>query len=755
MLNNIPAELRRLKQWVCAGPDKVPLTPRTGKAADPTNPNTWGTYEEAIRSGYKHVGFVLSHDDPYSIIDLDEPLDDVQESRHTAILGAMSHTYAEYSQSRRGVHIICRGNIPAGVRRDKVEVYSAERYMICTGDVLQARPIEDCQEVLTTLYNEMQSTATVELNEDGEEKLPDEYIVEMATNADNGDKFGRLWRGEWQGYYPSQSEADFALMAIIGFYTRHNGQARRLFRASALGQRDKAQRDKYLNYMLGKVRAHQPPEVNLEELLNNANKQLQIKRTPPPPPPRGQTTTGAIVAEEPPTGDGRRQTDVQWGKLNYPPGIIGDIARYFEASAIRPVPEIALGAAIGLVAGVAGRSYNISGTGLNQYLVLLAKTGSGKEGAQTGIDTLIAAVRETVPMADTFMGPATFASGQALVRILDQHPCFVSVLGEIGITLQHLCDPRAPTPTQMLKKVLLDLYTKSGWNKVLRPSVYSDSDKNTKMIQAPAVTILGESTPDIFYGGLDHSHILEGLIPRFSIMEYTGPRPDRNPNAFAPPPEELVNAMADLTVVSLTCRQNNSCCPVSTDWEADELLNQFDDYATKQINTAPGEVEKHLWNRAHLKALKMAALLAVGVDPKQPVVTRELAEWACQFVTTDVNNLLAKFTAGDIGSGESKQENDLKRAINDYFTLTKAQLDTYAVPTELRKDPVIPFHYLRRRTRMLASFKNDRLGPSKALNNLLEEMVKSEMLVQVPGNLAWEKYQIRSAIYTTGATWQG
>ena len=45
MLNNIPAELRRLKQWVVAGADKVPINPRTAKKADPTDSTTWGSYD--------------------------------------------------------------------------------------------------------------------------------------------------------------------------------------------------------------------------------------------------------------------------------------------------------------------------------------------------------------------------------------------------------------------------------------------------------------------------------------------------------------------------------------------------------------------------------------------------------------------------------------------------------------------------------------------------------------------------------------
>jgi len=114
--------------------------------------------------------------------------------------------------------------------------------------------------------------------------------------------------------------------------------------------------------------------------------------------------------------------------IEFPPGLLGDIARYSLAAAIRPVPEIALAAAIACMAGIVGRQYNISGTGLNQYILLLAKTGTGKESVQSSIDRLFAEVSKTVPAAQTFLGPSRFASGQALNKRFQKQPCFVAFL---------------------------------------------------------------------------------------------------------------------------------------------------------------------------------------------------------------------------------------------------------------------------------------------------------------------------------------
>lgn len=740
MRNNIPMELRALPQWVCAGPDKVPLSPRTGQPASVTDPNTWATFEEAVRTGMKHVGFVLAEWDPYTIIDLDnkpsKPCTPEQWARHQKILEAFD-SYTERSASGTGYHIIVKGRIPAGVHRDNVEVYSTARYMICTGDVVRNTPIADYQQLLDVLYGEMKPADVVELD-DVEGIMSDEEVVEMAMRAANADKFNELCRGDWQAMgYESQSEADFALMSIFAYYTRDNEQVRRLFRMSPLGQREKAQKnDKYLNFALGKIRAQQPPLVDFEELQANMAPATSIPEAPTQAPAPYIKDTAPVVPG-----------------VSLPPGLVGEVAQYIYQTAIRPVPEIALGAAIAITAGVCARSYNISGSGLNQYLILLAKTGAGKEGAVTGIDNLIAAIRPQVPMVDQFIGPSAFASGQALIKVLDDRPCFVSVLGEFGLTLQQLCDPRASSPQIMLKKVLLDLYSKSGWNKVLRSSVYSDTDKNTKIVQAPNVTILGESTPESFFEGLDSIHIAEGLIPRFSVIEYTGPRPPRNRNANQPPSQQLVARFSELVAVSLTTANNGTCANVQMDSTAIQLMDEFDAKADGMINAAGSDVDMQLWNRAHLKALKLAAVIAVGCNPHAPVVTPDIARWSIDFVERDVAVMTTRFQRGEVGVGDHRHEVDIRKAVENYLAMSESQRLQYKTPKSLLNQPVVPFHYLRRKLRLLSAFKNDRRGVARALEDSLKDMVKAEILRQVPPQQAMEKFGVTTELYVKGPTW--
>lgn len=738
MLDNIPGELRLLNQWVTSGSNKMPINPRTGQAASVTDPNTWASFIEARQGGYQHVGFVLTCDDPYTIIDLDKPLTAEQAERHRRVYAAFN-SYAELSQSGNGIHIIVKGRVPSGVRRDKVEVYSEARYMICTGNVINPAPITDHQPLLEAIHREMASTVVAEL-EEREQVLTDEQLFDVASKAVNGSKFDKLCSGDISEY-ASQSEADFALLAMLCFYSKSDSQVRRLFRYSALGQRDKAlKNDDYIDRALVKIRGKQAgARVDISALLDQPLLPgldatiSEIKLSPPAPPPP--------LPLQP--------------RVPLPPGLVGEMAEYIFSSAIRPVHEVALSAGIALAAGILGRHFNISSTGLNQYIILLAKTGTGKEGAHGGIDALLGSVRDQVPAADMFIGPGTFASGQALTRVLDKSPCFVSVLGEVGITLQQICDKRAGAHNVQLRKVLLDVFAKSGWNKWLRPSVYSDTEKNTSMVRAPNVTILGESTPENFYGALDSAHISEGLVPRFLVIEYDGPRPPSNQQAFHRPSMQLQQKLVVACQTSLTMRNNETCCPVQMDQWAQTLLDIFNVTADDMINgAAEDEVVKQLWNRAHIKALKLSALVAVGCNIHQPIITKEVAQWAIDLVNRDVANMSAKFSTGEVGKGDQQQEADIRKACDRYPQLTEKQRATFKVPKLLLdKGNLIPYVYLKRYLVARQSFVTDRRGAVAAIQAALADMVKAGTLAQIPVDQARKELGVDSPVYYRGETW--
>lgn len=749
--NAIPEELRALNQWVvwkyedigAKKPTKVPYS-CNGQHADVTKPATWSSFQDCFNTfnagGYNGIGFVFSSSDKYFVIDLDDTNGDNEAFERQLKIYKEFDTYSELSPSGKGVHLIGRGKVPSGRRRSFIEIYSSERYITFTGNVHNHKPIKDCQEILTQLWEQMGGKINnIVYDGNSPETAPDNEILTRALNASNGDKFEKLLNGNWQELYQSQSEADYAFIDIIAYYTQNKAQIVRIFRASKLGQRDKAKRVDYVDRMILQSFDKMVPPIDFDG-FKNALEEIKAK--------------GRIAQSVEPTahnsiGTGSSPSPVATSTIPLPPGLIGHIAQFIYSAAPRPVPEIALAGALGLMAGICGKAYNISNSGLNQYILLLAKTGMGKEGMAAGIDKLISAVKMSVPTATEFIGPAYISSGQALVKHIHDNPCFVSILGEFGLRVQAMSGDTASAHERMLKQVLLEVYQKSGSTDIFRPSIYADKEKNTTSTIGPAFSILGESVPSTFYNSLTEEMIVEGLLPRFLLIEYNGVRVELNKHAaLVQPPFQLVEMVAQLAANCKQLMHNNKTINVRMDETAQRLADDFDSFTTAKINQTSNEVVLNLWNRAHLKALKLAALIAVGVNPFDPIVIQEYIVWAINMVQTDIIRLAGKFETGEVGTntGENKQQKEILRVVQDFIKKEYSQIENYmagGLPAQrqlMHSNRVIPYAYIHKRLIVQQAFKNDRLGATTAIKRAIQTLVENDKLREVPRHEMQQKF---------------
>ncbi|QBZ71743.1 hypothetical protein [Pseudomonas phage KP1] len=746
MLENIPLEMRVYVQWVMwryedtdsQKPTKVPYSARNGKLASVSDPSTWATFDEctaALNTGwYNGIGFVLTESDPYAFIDLDDTKgDQTALDRQHKIFNEFD-SYAELSPSGAGLHIIIKGALTSGRRRSFIEIYSSGRYMTMTGNVYRNAPIKEQNELLNVLWGQMGQGSVAVAHYAGlaEAKETDEQVLNRAITAANGDKFAELYAGRWEGMYSSQSEADFALVDIIAFYTQNRAQISRLFRLSGLGQRDKAQRNDYVSYMLNKCFDRMLPPVDIDGLRNKLDEAIAAKEAlerskvlsqnsnatnhPPQPAPSIPETSNVY---------------------SVPPGLIGEIAQFIYAQAPRPVAEIALAGAIGLVSGIIGRAYNISGTGLNQYVLLLAPTGTGKEAIASGIDKLMSQVIRTVPAASDFIGPGEIASSQAVIKYMSRGPTsFVSMVGEFGIYLQQMASLNAPPHLIGLRRFLLDAYNKSGEGKVLRPSIYSDKDKNTTAVLSPAFTLMGESTPEKFYEGLHEGLISEGLLPRFTMIEYKGNVPPLNKaGASARPSFELIDRLSTLCAHALMLNSQHKAIHVQYAEGVERQTDEFEEHCRNNVNCSDRDVRRQLWSRAHMKALKLAATVAVGCNPYDPLITSDVLTWAINLVVADVRNLLGRFDAGEIGidNDETKQLSKVMTSVKDFVVSPWPEVSKYAGEGAgvLHSNRIVPFAYIQRRLASVAVFRKDRTGATNSIKRALKTLCERGDLQEV------------------------
>ena len=252
---NIPFTLKQMKQWVCfrirktdLKTEKYMISPITGKFAKSNENETWSDFKTAynymIKNRLHGLAFVLT--EGIVFIDIDHSIDDkgdFSELTKTLLL-ELPNTYAEKSVSGKGVHILCYGQLPINAmkRNDKIglEMYDTKRFICITGDLIENR------KNLLDYSNKIQS-----INESFVGKripkqvitfehsisFDDKELLLKIRNSKIGSTFERLYSGDISGY-PSHSNADFAFVRMLAFWTQDRQQIDSIFRSSGL-YRDK------------------------------------------------------------------------------------------------------------------------------------------------------------------------------------------------------------------------------------------------------------------------------------------------------------------------------------------------------------------------------------------------------------------------------------------------------------------------------------------------------------------------------------
>lgn len=265
----IPEELQRLRQWVCwrveerrGKPTKAPVNARSksGQHASSTDPSTWSSFAAAVKRAERDasiagIGFVFTTDDPYVGIDIDRDHDDDAENALDLI--AQFDTYAEWSPSGAGVHLIGRATLPDGKGRHPkgIGVFAHGRFFTMTGRAIDGHTaVADIQTPLDRHWPlwfpprvEPLARPTLAWS------AADDEVLDRCRSAKNAGKFIALYdHGDTAPYQNNESEADLALMSLLAFYTQDPAQLDRLFRASAR-YRAKWEREDYRDMTISRA----------------------------------------------------------------------------------------------------------------------------------------------------------------------------------------------------------------------------------------------------------------------------------------------------------------------------------------------------------------------------------------------------------------------------------------------------------------------------------------------------------------------
>lgn len=270
---------------------KLPYNPHTHRLASPTDPSTWGTYQEALKALstglYNGIEFVFTETDPFIGIDLDHC---VHGNRRidlpAALLVRRLQSYSEYSDND-GLHVLIKAQAPFTTRRyQNTEVFASAHALSLTLRHVSGTPtaIEEREEELNNLLasfpnrggEERPAPRIIWQNEpqqitEVEKRLLEHWKREHANFARYYEGDRRLWLGNKKEVY-SKSEADFVLCLMLLTRTHDNiEQVKRFFRASGLFDPYKTDRPSGHDPLTGK------PVTYLEMTIYNA-----LKKRPKP-----------------------------------------------------------------------------------------------------------------------------------------------------------------------------------------------------------------------------------------------------------------------------------------------------------------------------------------------------------------------------------------------------------------------------------------------------------------------------------------
>jgi hypothetical protein len=166
-------------------------------------------------------------------------------------------------------------------------------------------------------------------------------------------------------------------------------------------------------------------------------------------------------------------------------------------------------------------------------------------------------------------------------------------------------------------------------------------------------------------------------------------------------------------------------------------MKDFDRYADTQINGANSrETNRHMWNRAHLKALKLAAIVAVGLNPHYPVVDLDCAQWATDLVVRDITNILERFERGEVGGAQwaqtKRQIADMIGVITRFMRGDGTDAAKYGIPGNMHMQGVFTLTALTRRLMAIASFRNDRMGATNAIKRAVQHLLDGDEIRELP-----------------------
>ncbi|MBY5866007.1 DUF3987 domain-containing protein [Rhizobium leguminosarum] len=313
-------------------------------------------------------------------------------------------------------------------------------------------------------------------------------------------------------------------------------------------------------------------------------------------------------------------------------GLLSEIATWVSKTAIVPVPELSLAAAIALLGGCFGnKAIGPTNAGVNVYFATLLATAGGKGHPPKAIRALgdLCGATGAVSNGD----PTSYA---AIERMLRKSISTVAVLDEFGILLQDINGKNQNSASASIRKMLLAIFDQS--NSVFDGRIYASSEtkKDDGPLVGPALTVLAMTTPSTLYTGLSAASVADGFINRFIFV--TGARDEngiRVPSldVSLKPPTTLVASLQRAITNFPKSPAGSTKAKVPFDGgEQGDAYKRWGEIFMWQHRPGWDEVYNDVNGRAAENTVRLATIRAISRDAQNPAISLDDVEWAWSIV---------------------------------------------------------------------------------------------------------------------------
>jgi hypothetical protein len=337
-----------------------------------------------------------------------------------------------------------------------------------------------------------------------------------------------------------------------------------------------------------------------------------------------------------------------------PPGLVGDIMRYSLASSLRPQPILSLMAGLAAVSGISNNCYQLDkyGTRLNFYGISVAPTGAGKDRpAKVAAECMRVAGRVTRSGA---------ASGAAIISSLAESPTLGLWIDEAWQMIESINSSSGSNHQKELGRVLMELYGSSSSS--YDGKIYAKAVDNISSVERPYVVFTGATTPLRFAEVLTGDQVSDGFLNRLVVFK-SDEIPSLTecsilamPHSIKSDIEGIASRLSSSDVFDDPNDPNSSLGVSSMKPITIPITDKARSLIIDHNNASDNKLRKAnalspLWARAPENAMKIAGILAVGIDDVRPVVDDKLMQFAIDLINHCVTDL-----SGDLAADMGKSD---------------------------------------------------------------------------------------------------